>query len=70
MPCHHMQHGQNMGPILFARNENIAHVMPHVTTCAVTSYMHRVTCTQASHPLYENVMCQELYLDVPFAQAK
>ena len=26
-----------MGPILFARNENIAHVMPRVTACAVTS---------------------------------
>ena len=29
-----------MGPILFARNENIAHVMPHVTACAVTSCAH------------------------------
>ena len=33
-----------MGPILFARNENIAHVMPCVTACAVTS------CTQAGKP--------------------
>ena len=31
MPRHHVQHMQNMGPILFAHNENIAHVMPCVT---------------------------------------
>ena len=30
-----------MGPILFARNENIAHVMPRVTARAVTSCVHR-----------------------------
>ena len=35
MPRHHVQHEQNVGPILFARNENIAHIMPHVTSCAV-----------------------------------
>ena len=29
-----------MGPILFARNENIAHVMPHVTAHAVMSCAH------------------------------
>ena len=29
-----------MGPILFMRNENIAHVMPHVTACAVMSCAH------------------------------
>ena len=34
-----------MGPILFARNENIAHVMPHVTahavtSCAIARHMH------------------------------
>ena len=40
MPCHHMQHAQNMGPILFARNENIAHVMPCVTARAVMSCAH------------------------------
>ena len=28
-----------MGPILFVRNENIAHVMPHVTARAVTSWI-------------------------------
>ena len=30
-----------MRPILFARNENIAHVMPRVTARAVTSCAHR-----------------------------
>ena len=40
MPHHHVQHAQNMGPILFARNENIAHVMPRVTACAVMSCAH------------------------------
>ena len=30
-----------MGPILFAHNENIAHVMPRVTSRAVTSCAHR-----------------------------
>ena len=29
-----------MGPILFARNENIAHVMPRDTARAVTSCAH------------------------------
>ena len=54
MPCHHMQHMQNMGPILFARNENIAHVMPHVTACAMMLYAHRTAHAhrQASHPNY------------------
>ena len=32
-----------MGPILFTRNENIAHVMPHVTARAVTSCVHCAT---------------------------
>ena len=31
-----MQHARNVGPILFMHNENIAHVMPHVTAHAVT----------------------------------
>ena len=35
-----MQHAQNVGPILFARNENIAHVMPCVTACIATSCAH------------------------------
>ena len=50
MPRHHVQHAQNMGPILFACNENIAHVMPCVTACAVTSCMHRTAraCRQAA----------------------
>ena len=44
MPCHHRQHAQNMGPNLFVHNENSAYIMPHVTTCAVTSCVH-----QAAH---------------------
>ena len=28
--------------LFYLRNENIAHVMPHVTTCAITSCMHCV----------------------------
>ena len=35
VPRHHAQHTRNVGPILFARNENIAHVMPCVTAHAV-----------------------------------
>ena len=54
MPRHHVQHARNVGPILFARNENIAHVMPHVTARAVTSCVHRVVraCRQAGCPNY------------------
>ena len=50
MPHHHAQHAQNVGPILFACNENIAHVMPRVTARVVTSFMHRTARMQASHP--------------------
>ena len=52
MPPHHVQHAQKVGPILFARNENIAHVMPHVTAHAVTSCAHRAARArrQAGHP--------------------
>ena len=54
MPHHPMQHAQNMGPILFAHNENIAHIMPRVTARAVTSCMHCAACArrQAGHPNY------------------
>ena len=54
MPCHHMQHVQKMGPILFAHNENIAHIMSHVTAFAVTSCAHHVAHAhrQAGHPNY------------------
>ena len=70
MPCHHVQHVQNLGPILFARNENIAHVMPPVTACAVLSCVHHVVhaCKQASHPNY--TWCQDLLMDMPSVQAK
>ena len=43
MPRHHAPHAPNVGPNLFARNENIAHVMPRVTARAVTSCVHRAT---------------------------
>ena len=49
-----------MGPILFTRNENIAHVLPRVTVCAVTSCAH---CTV-------RVAHQELLMDMPLAQAE
>ena len=54
MPRHHAQHAQNVGPNLFAHNENSAYVMPRVTTHAVMSCMHHVVCTcrQAGHPMY------------------
>ena len=54
MPHHHVQHVQNMGPILFARNENIAYVMPRGTAHAVTSCAHHAAraCRQAGHPMY------------------
>ena len=52
MPCHHAPHAPNVGPILFARDENIAYVMPHGTARAVMSCMHRATHARrhASHP--------------------
>ena len=60
-----------MGPNLFARNENSAYVMPHVTAHAVTSCVHHVACTcrQAGHP-YINMACQKLLMDMPCAPAK
>ena len=61
MPCHHVQHAQNVGPNLFACNENHAYIMPRVTACAVMSCMHHTVhaCRQASHP-YVNMACQKL----------
>ena len=38
MPLHHVQHVQNVGPILFVRN--VAHVMPCVTAHAMMSCTH------------------------------
>ena len=54
MPRHHVQHVRNVGPILFAHNENIAHIMPRVTARAVMSCAHHVAhaCRQAGHPNY------------------
>ena len=60
---------QNVGPILFACNENIAHVMPHVTACAVTSCAHHAVraCRQAGHPNYTLL---DLLMDMLFMQAE
>ena len=54
MPHHHVQHARNVGPILFARNENIAHVMPRVTAHAMMSCVHHAARErrQAGHPNY------------------
>ena len=58
-----MQQARNVGPNLFACNENIAHIMPHVTACAMTSCMHRAAHArrQAGHPMYmwhaRNYLC-------------
>ena len=54
MPCHHVQHTQNVGPILFTHIENIAHVMPHVITHAVMSCVHHAAHArrQVGHPNY------------------
>ena len=70
MPHHHMQHVRNVGPNLFACNENIVHVMPHGTTHAMMSCAHCTVCTQASQPPYVYMVCQELLMDMPFAQAE
>ena len=61
MPCHYAQHVRNVGPNLFVHNENHAYVMPHVTTCAVTSCVHHVSHTrrQAGCP-YVNVGAPEI----------
>ena len=68
MPHHHVQHAQNMGPNLFARNESSAYIMPCVTAHAVMScvdcpvHAHR----EAGHP-YVYVACQKLLMDMQFA---
>ena len=66
-----MQHVQNVGPNLFACNENHAYIMSHDTTHAVTSCRHCTAhaCRQAGHP-YVNMTCQELFMDTPFVPAK
>ena len=66
--CHVITH--NTGPIVFTRNENIAHVMPGVTAHAVTSCAHRTAHErrQAGHPNY--MWHQDLLMDMPFVQAE
>ena len=70
MPRHHAPHTPNVRPILFARNENIAHVMPRVAVHALTSCAHHAAraCRQAGHPNY--TWRQELLMDVLFAKAE
>ena len=71
MPRHHTQHVQNVGPNLFAHNENSAYIMPHVTACAVMSCAHHMAHArrQAGHP-YINMVCQKLLMDMPCAPAE
>ena len=71
MPHHHAQHVQNVGPNLFARNQNSAYVMPCVTAHAVTSCTHHVVHAhrQAGHP-YVYMACQKLLMDIPFMPAE
>ena len=71
MPHCHAQHAQNVGPNLFAHNENNAFIMPRVTTCAVTSCTHCMAHAhrQAGHP-YVNVACQKLLMHTLFTPAK
>ena len=71
MPCHHVQHAQNMGPNLFMCNEISAYVMPCATACAVMSCAHRAAHAhrQVSH-LYVNVAHQNLLMDMPFRPAE
>ena len=71
MPCHHMQHAQNMGPNLFTHNENSPYIMPCVTACALTSCAHRTVhaCRQAICP-YINVAHQKLLMDMPCTPAE
>ena len=45
-----------MGPILFAHNVNIAHIMPHVTAHAVTSCAH---CMARAHRQATLIICGE-----------
>ena len=65
MPHHHTQHVRNLGPSLFAHNENIAHVMPCGTAHAVMSCTAHA-CRQAGHTMYT----WHARMDVPFAQAE
>ena len=69
MPHHHMQHVQNVGPNLFVRNENITHVMRCGTRCNDVMHSSHGAHMQASQPPYVYMVCQELLMDVPFAQA-
>ena len=71
MPHHHVQHMQNVGPNLFACNENSAYVMPCATAHAVTSCTHHAAHAhrQAGHH-YVNMVCQTLLMDMLFMPAE
>ena len=60
-----------MGPNLFTHNENSYDVMPHVTTCTVTSGVHGAVHAhrQASCP-YVIVVHQRLLMNMPFVPAE
>ena len=71
MPYHNMEHAQNMGPNLFACNENHAYIMPGDTACAVMSCAHHAVHAhrQAGRPDI-NVACQKILMDMLFAPAE
>ena len=71
MPCHHVQHMQNVGPNLFVCNENWDYDMPCVTAHPVMSCVHHTAHThrQAGRP-YVNVAHQKLLMDMLFAPAE
>ena len=66
-----MQHAPNVGPNLFAHNENSAYIIPHVTAHAVMSCAHHTahTCRQAGCP-YVYMVHQKLLMDMSFAPAE
>ena len=53
---------QNVGPTLFVHNENIAHVMPHVTACAMTSCTHRTACARRQAGITNYTWRARIYL--------
>ena len=66
-----MQYARNVGPNLFACNENSAYIMPRVTTHAVMSCAHCVAHArrQVRHP-YINVAHQKLLMDMLWVPAE
>ena len=58
---------QNVGPNLFAHNENSAYIMPCATARAVMSCAHCAVhaCRPAGHP-YVSMACQKFLMDMLF----